>query len=738
MNLAALLTSAGINIAVCVILFSLYSILRKQPSNVNVYFGRRISIATRRSDPFCLDRFVPSASWLLKAWRTKEEDLLAVGGLDSVVFIRMVVFSLRIFSIAAVVCVFIVLPVNYHGRKMLHQHIPLQSLEVFTILNVQEGSKWLWTHCLALYIITFSACILLYFEYKTITKMRLAHITASSSNPSYFTVVVRAIPWSVEESYSDSVRKFFTKYHASSYLSHQMVYRSGKIQKLMSDAGKVCKILKDASVDQTRKPDLFQCGFCGGATDSFKILSNETESVRGKSSLIDDGVGGRKKVCAAAFVFFKTRYAAVVTSQVLQSSNPMLWVTDMAPEPNDVYWSNLWIPYGQLWIRKIATLLAAIAFMLVFLIPVTFVQGLTQLEFLQAAFPFLRGLLKKKIISQLVTGYLPSVVLILAFYSVPPVMMLFSTAEGCISRSGRKKSACFKVLYFTIWNVFFVNIFTGSLIRQLSVFASVKDIPVQLANAVPAQAKFFMTYVLSSGWASLACELMQIYPLLCNYFRRFILLKDGYNDTLTFPYHTEIPRVLLFGFVGFTCSILVPLILPFLLVYFVLAYLIYRNQILNVYIPKYESGGQFWPMMHNTVIVSLILMQIIALGVFGLRRSPIASGFTIPLLIFTLLFNEYCRQRFHPIFRNHVSEILMEMDRKDEQLGRMEEVYKQLHSAYCQSPVTPDDSFNSGDVNHNEDGDSIQDPENVNPGKEPSQVNPTWDVTFDTAESSQK
>ncbi|CAL2233881.1 unnamed protein product [Prunus armeniaca] len=660
MNLAALLTSAGINIAVCVILFSLYSILRKQPSNVNVYFGRRISIATRRSDPFCLDRFVPSASWLLKAWRTKEEDLLAVGGLDSVVFIRMVVFSLRIFSIGAVVCVFIVLPVNYHGQKMHHQHIPLQSLEVFTILNVQEGSKWLWTHCLALYIITFSACVLLYFEYKTITKMRLAHITASSSNPSYFTVVVRAIPWSAEESYSDSVRKFFTKYHASSYLSHQMVYRSGKIQKLMSDAGKVCKILKDASVDQTRKPDLFQCGFCGGATDSFKILSNETESVRGKSSLIDDGVGGRKKVCAAAFVFFKTRYAAVVTSQVLQSSNPMLWVTDMAPEPNDVYWSNLWIPYGQLWIRKIATLLAAIAFMLVFLIPVTFVQGLTQLEFLQQAFPFLRGLLKKKIISQLVTGYLPSVVLILAFYSVPPVMMLFSTAEGCISRSGRKKSACFKVLYFTIWNVFFVNIFTGSLIRQLSVFSSVKDIPAQLANAVPAQAKFFMTYVLSSGWASLACELMQIYPLLCNYFRRFILLKDGYNDTLTFPYHTEIPRVLLFGFVGFTCSILVPLILPFLLVYFVLAYLIYRNQILNVYIPKYESGGQFWPMMHNTVIVSLILMQIIALGVFGLRRSPIASGFTIPLLIFTLLFNEYCRQRFHPIFRNHVSEVVIQ------------------------------------------------------------------------------
>lgn len=99
--------------------------------------------------------------------------------------------------------------------------------------------------------------------------------------------------------------------------------------------------------------------------------------------------------CPAAFVFFKTRYAALMAAQILQSSNPMLWATDIAPEPHDVYWSNICIPYRQLWIRKIATLVASIAFMLVFLIPVTFVQGLTQLEKLQKMFPFLTGILQK-------------------------------------------------------------------------------------------------------------------------------------------------------------------------------------------------------------------------------------------------------------------------------------------------------------------------------------------------------
>lgn len=73
----------------------------------------------------------------------------------------------------------------------------------------------------------------------------------------------------------------------------------------------------------------------------------------------------------------------------------MSWVTDLAPEPHDVYWSNLCIPYKQLWIRRIATLLAAIVFMFLFLIPVTLVQGLTQLDQLQEAFPFLRGVLQK-------------------------------------------------------------------------------------------------------------------------------------------------------------------------------------------------------------------------------------------------------------------------------------------------------------------------------------------------------
>jgi calcium permeable stress-gated cation channel len=96
--------------------------------------------------------------------------------------------------------------------------------------------------------------------------------------------------------------------------------------------------------------------------------------------------------------------------------------------------------------------------------------------------------------TQLVTGYLPSVILQIFLYIVAPIMMLFSTLEGPTSHSERKRSACCKVLYFTVWNIFFANVLSGTVISQLNVLSSPKDIPVQLAKAVPGQVNHILFF----------------------------------------------------------------------------------------------------------------------------------------------------------------------------------------------------------------------------------------------------
>ena len=94
MEFSALLTSAGINIALCILYLSLYSILRKQPHNFRVSFGRRLAEEKFRQqvDYFSFERLLPTAGWLVKAYWCTEDEIRRVAGLDSVVFLRLFIF----------------------------------------------------------------------------------------------------------------------------------------------------------------------------------------------------------------------------------------------------------------------------------------------------------------------------------------------------------------------------------------------------------------------------------------------------------------------------------------------------------------------------------------------------------------------------------------------------------------------------------------------------------------------
>lgn len=101
-----------------------------------------------------------------------------------------------------------------------------------------------------------------------------------------------------------------------------------------------------------------------------------------------------KAIIPTAFVSFNSRWGAAVCAQTQQSKNPTLWLTNWAPEPRDVYWKNLSIPFVSLSIRK--PIISVLVFALVFfyMIPIAFVQSLANLEGLERVAPFLRPLIE--------------------------------------------------------------------------------------------------------------------------------------------------------------------------------------------------------------------------------------------------------------------------------------------------------------------------------------------------------
>ncbi|XP_057993339.1 CSC1-like protein At1g69450 isoform X2 [Hevea brasiliensis] len=620
MLVSALLTSLGINSGLCVLFFILYSILRKQPINYEVYVPRLLAEGnSKRRSHFNLERLIPSTGWITRAWKLSEEDILSSSGLDAVVFMRVITFSLRVFSFAGIIGVFVLLPVNCKGTQ-LHEidfaDLSNNSLDVFTISNVNSGSKWLWIHFSAVYVVTIFVCCLLYYnEAKTLYK-RLLHLQLEPPQQKY-----------------------------------RRVGLFGEKVDLVDHYGKRLEdIEQNVRLEQS---DL--------------SLADETR---------------------AAFVSFKSRYGAAVAFHLQQSINPTQWVTEEAPEPDDVYWPFFSSSFMRRWISKLVVVVACILLTILFLVPVVVVQGLTNLSQLEIWFPFLKSILTITFVSQVITGYLPSLILLLFLKIVPPIMEFLSSIQGYISHSDIEKSACNKVLWFTIWNIFFATVFSGSVLYQVSIFLEPKNIPAKLAVAVPAQASFFIAYVVTSGWTSTSSELFRIIPFICSLVTRCCKSTDEL-EVPSIPYHRDIPRILFFGLLGVTYFFLAPLILPFLLVYLCLAYVIFRNQFMNVYMPKYETAGKFWPIVHNSMIFSLVLMHAIAIGIFTLKKLSMASTLVFPLPVLTLLFNEYCRKRFLPIFIAYSAEVLIKKDREEANDPAMAEFFDKLVTAYQDPTLMP-------------------------------------------------
>ncbi|XP_030469454.2 CSC1-like protein HYP1 isoform X1 [Syzygium oleosum] len=693
MILSALLTSVGINLGLCLLFFTLYSILRKQPSNITVYAPRLVAehkIEQRRQ--FNLERLLPSPGWVRQAWQPTEEELLSLLGLDAVVFTRVFIFSLRVFSFATIVGIGILLPINYLGTQLSDDsELQNKSLDSFSISNVNDGSNWLWIHFSAAYIFSGVVCYLLYYELSYISDKIIKCFYSCKPLPHDFTVLVRGISTSLGHTVSEDVESFFTEYYPSTYLSHSVVRRTSKLRSLISNADKLYEKLTRVKSNKDT-PRRFKrdgpLGLFGRQVDladhDEKKLEDLEERVRIEQSLL----AGQE--VPAAFVSFKTRFGAATALHIQQRINPTKWVTEQAPEPQDIHWAFFSASFLRRWISNLAVVAACIAITILFLIPVVIVQGLTNLDQLETWFPFLEGLLKITFISEVITGYLPSLILQLFLSLIPPVMVVLSSMQGYIAFSQIQKSACIKVLWFTIWNIFFANVLSGSALYRVNVFLDLKNIPTVLAEAVPAQASFFIAYVVTSGWTSVSSELFRLLPLIFHVLAKVFARKDAEEfEVPQIPYHSEIPKIIFFGVLGITYFFLAPLILPFLLIYYCMGYIVYRNQLLNVYICKYETSGKFWPIVHSSTIFSLVLMHIIAIGIFGLKNLPLASGLMVPLPVLTLLFNRYCQKRFLPLFKAYPAECLIKKDSEDQNDPTIGEFYNKLATAYEDPAMRP-------------------------------------------------
>jgi hypothetical protein len=219
----------------------------------------------------------------------------------------------------------------------------------------------------------------------------------------------------------------------------------------------------------------------------------------------------------------------------------MLWVTEWAPEPRDVDWGNLEIPYEHHFFRGIVAAIGA-GLITIFYIPLTtLVLALANLDSLYKFLPhmLLEILLKMLVnnspatwfffsqflcvcvfsltnvlhaiccspgVKQVIQGYLPALVLAGILYGLPPVFLFLSKLAGYVSISHQERVAAGKFFHLLAGNVFLVGVLGGSLISVINKFSSEpREIPRYLAESMPSKVScFFHTPYHVAKWENVA------------------------------------------------------------------------------------------------------------------------------------------------------------------------------------------------------------------------------------------
>lgn len=95
---------------------------------------------------------------------------------------------------------------------------------------------------------------------------------------------------------------------------------------------------------------------------------------------------------------------------------------------------------------------------------------------------------------------------------------------------------------------------------------------------------FFITYVMVDGWSGVAAEILRLTPLILFHLKNTFLVKTEQDreqamDPGSLNFATNEPRTQLYFLLGLVYSVVTPALLPFILVFFAFAYLVFRHQV---------------------------------------------------------------------------------------------------------------------------------------------------------------
>jgi hypothetical protein len=363
-----------------------------------------------------------------------------------------------------------------------------------------------------------------------------------------------------------------------------------------------------------------------------------------------------------AFVTMDSIAACQMAIQARIDPRPGQLLAKPAPAPPDVVWRNTYSARGIRRIKSWTVTLFVTILTLVWLIPVVALAGLLSFCTIQKLFPNVAEWLSDRdVIKALVQTGLPTLTVSLLNIAVPFLYDYLSNRQGLISQGDVELAVISKNFFFTFFNIFVVFAVSNT---ATEFWASLRDltrdtrmIPQTIATYIQKLGVFYANFILLQGVGLMPFRLLQIGPVsMYPIYRMFSKTPRDFAELQrpnTFQYGFYLPTALLVFILCMVYSVLRQgfLILVFGLVYFTFGYFIYKYQLLYAMDQPQHATGGAWPIICYRIILGLLVFQIAMSGVLALQSAFVVSILVLPLLVFTVWYSYYFRQRFEPLTR---------------------------------------------------------------------------------------
>lgn len=402
--------------------------------------------------------------------------------------------------------------------------------------------------------------------------------------------------------------------------------------------------------------------------DAIDYLTARIQRLETKIKEVRESVDKRDAM-PYGFASYESIESAHTVAFLGRKKHPKGTTVRLAPKPKDIIWKNLPLDSGtRRWRRLInnfwITLLTVLYFIPNALIAI-FLSKLTNLGYVWPGFQ--AELIRHAKFWAFVQGLLAPALTSLFYYFLPIIFRRLSMKAGDLTKTSRERHVTAQLYAFFVFNnlfvfslfsaVFAMGIISVRLARDehLPVMDIIHDLDIftKVMATLCDVGPFWVTWLVQRNLGA-AIDLSQVVNLAWGSFSRKFLNptpRELINRTAppAFDYASYYNYFLFYSTVALCFAPLQPITLVVVAFYFALDSWMKKYLLMYVFCTKNESGGAFWRILFNRMLIGVFFSNcIVALLCVarGYEAKWTMLGAMIPLPLGLLAFKFYCKSAF--------------------------------------------------------------------------------------------